>query len=52
MEGPEFPFAITSLFSLDVPDVIAFGFGLFSIFVEAENIRLTPEIVANLNSNC
>lgn len=51
MEWAEFPFTVTCLFRLDVPDMIPLGFGFLSILIEAENILLAPKVVANLGSN-
>jgi len=42
MEGPKFPLSITGLLSFHIPDVVAFGLGFLSIFVEAEDIVLSP----------
>lgn len=48
MERAELPCAFANFPGLYIPDMIAFGFDLPSIFVESENVLLSPEIVPDL----
>jgi hypothetical protein len=48
MERSKDPFAVTPLLGVNAPDVVAFEFYLLSIFVEALDVLLSPEVVPDL----
>jgi len=51
VERPKLPLSITGLLGFYIPDVVALGLGFLSIFVETEDVVLSPEIVSNLKES-
>lgn len=49
-ERPELPIALAELFALNAPDMIALGLGLLPVFVEAQYVWLSPEILPDLQT--
>ena len=51
MEGAEAPFTTILLLCIHFPDMIALRLRFFAFFIEAQDVRLMPKVVANLKKS-